>query len=205
MRGRWHHVSSSSIQYLLFKVFKRRSFSEKSLCCHNPAHPAINLFTKYMNNVLTTSTNASPTRCRGSHASKRFRNSSKNRLCMSSMAGTIKNISSTVWTSINVAYSGNFNGFKYFCSHSNGRVRMENGKMYSKIFNRNHQISKKKMMKSDYVSLTLTIVSNESTYDFSVLKSSTTTCVRVSCTGTHKPYEKGERQTRNKQQVKDII
>lgn len=65
--------------------------------------------------ILTTSTNASPTLCNGSHVSKRFRNSSKKSLCISSIAGTIRNISSTVCASMSAVYSGIFNGFKYFC------------------------------------------------------------------------------------------
>lgn len=71
-------------------------------------------FSKKKIKVLTTSTKASPTFCKGSQESKRRLNSSKNLWCKLKIAGTLKNISSTVCASIMPAYSGDFRGFKYF-------------------------------------------------------------------------------------------
>lgn len=72
--------------------------------------------------VENTCTKASPTRCSGSQISKRLLSSSRNCWCMLKIAGTIRNISSTVWASISDACSCDFNGFKYFCSGNDRKL-----------------------------------------------------------------------------------
>lgn len=71
---------------------------------------------------LTVSRKASPTFWFASQLSQRDFNSARNFWCISSMSGTIKNISSTVRESIMPACSGDLSTLKYFvtiiCSDS---------------------------------------------------------------------------------------
>lgn len=84
----------------------------QNLCVFNFASFLINKNIDWT--VLTTWTKASPMRCNGSQISRRPRNSSRNCWWTCKMVGTIKKISSTVWLSMSDAFSGDFNGFKYF-------------------------------------------------------------------------------------------
>lgn len=84
----------------------QKKFTNLLNVCHNEASSR---------NGLTALMNKSPIGAAPFHTSHRIVRLVKNLSCSSRNSGIIKKISSTVCASIMLAFSGSFNGLRYFC------------------------------------------------------------------------------------------